>query len=743
MGALSRSVELEFDVSRGGDESWLGHSLAATIKTERQAILIRWIGSLSAAAVAPFLFHGPELMGVWGVCFFALLYSLFFTQFVIPRHPQWLLNGYLTTTGDAALATAVIAFSGGLKSDFFVVYYLVAVVSAIRFGGGKALYSIGVETLCYALVVTATGADRGISTLATILFRMSFGAMTAVLVGFVIDRARAAERELENAAVQAKQQLSDATAALTSSLDLDQVMEQAAHWTAELADAARVDMEMLPPSNLAEWLPREDPRNARRLSHEVRPEPADATHFEFPLMYGAEDLGRVRVTLDGGKTSLEAVRRSLVDTFLNRCGPALANVWTYAAMQAQALADPTTGLANHRRFKEFLADCELHAERLRRPLTILMLDLDMFKEFNDTYGHLAGDRALRQVGHVLRTCIGDQGLAARYGGDEFVAVLPGVDATTADAVAHAVDDTFKRAVEQRVDGLAPPMGLSIGWATATAGDADYQTLVGRADLAMYFAKRSGGGVKAFEEMDTGGPLQSLVGSIMTQLSKVDLRAADAGRGRRAARSGRRHGPARTLEVVRMLLITVKAKDPALFLHCRNVARLCFKISRRLGLSAWEIHDVGLAGLLHDVGKICVPDAILQKPGALTPAEMAIVRQHADQGADMLAPVPSLSAVALAVRHHHENFGGAGYPEGISGEAIPLPSRIVLVADAYDAITSDRPYRKGRAPAEAVRILRENQGRQFDPRVVATLTTLLAELNTSRRRHGAHVEVSGA
>ncbi len=743
MGDLSRALELEVDVSRGGDESWLGHSLIATIKTERQAILIRFVGSLSAAAVAPFLFHGAEVYGVWGVCLFAILYSLLFTQWIIPRHPQWLLNGYMTTTGDAALATTVIAFSGGIHSDFFVVYYLVAVVSAIRFGGGRALYSVGIETLCYAGVVFLTGADHGISTFATILFRMSFGAMTAVLVGWVIDRARAAERELEDAAIQAKQQLSEATAALTGSLDLDRVLEETALWTAELAGAARVEIEVLPPTNLQEWIPRDNPHNTRRAVHEAHPAEADAASFDFPLLYGSEDLGHIHVVLHDRRAELSAVRRSLVDTFVQRCGPALANVWTYAAMQTQALVDPTTSLANHRRFKEFLADCEQHAERLQRPLTILMLDLDMFKEFNDTYGHLAGDRALRQVGIVLRNSIDEQGLAARYGGDEFVAVLPGVDATSADGIAHAVDDAFKRAVEQRVDGLAPPMGLSIGWATATAGDADYQPLVGRADLAMYFAKRSGGGVKAFEEMDTGGPLQSLVGSIMTQLSKVDLRAADVGRHSRSPRTSRRGGPARTLEVVRMLLITVRGKDPKLDLHCRNVSRLCFRIARRLGLSAWEIHDVGLAGLLHDVGKICVPDVILQKPGALTPDEMAIVRQHADQGADMLAPVPSLSAVALAVRHHHENFGGGGYPDGIAGEQIPLPSRIVLVADAYDAITSDRPYRSGQTPAEAIKILRENQGRQFDPRVVATLTTLLAELNTARRRRGTHVEVGEA
>jgi diguanylate cyclase (GGDEF)-like protein len=736
---VSRPVDLEVTVGNQGTASWLDTSLAAVVRTERQVLLIRWLGILCAAPAGPLLFKGEELWGLWAVCAFAALYTLLFRFVIIPRYPRLLLNGYLTTLGDQVLSSSVVALTGGLRSEFYVVFYLVAVVSAIRFGRAKALFSIGVASVAYTAIVLAKGAP--LTALATVAFRMSFGAITALFVGFVVDRARAAEKQVEAAALQARQALSEATAALTHSLELGEVLGQAARWSTTLAGARRGEITVVPPPNLEQWLWSRGSDLPRAASFEAAAG-ADGPVCEFPLIYGSESLGRLRLTLPAGATGLDALHHSLVETFASRCGPALTNAWTYAAMQAQALVDPTTGLPNHRRFKEFLADCEREATVLHRPLSILMLDLDMFKEFNDTFGHLAGDRALRQVGRILATAIGDLGLAARYGGDEFVAVLPGVDGQTATATAQAILDAFRRAVEQRSEGLAPPMGLSIGCATASAGDADYQTLVGRADLAMYFAKRSGGGVRTFEETDDGGPLQSLVGSIMTQLSKVDLRALEGGRSRATRSAARRGGPARTLEVVRMLLITMRGKDPKLFLHCRNVSRLCFRIARRLGLSSWEIHDVGLAGLLHDVGKICVPDAILQKPGALAPEEMAIVRTHSVQGSEILAPVPALANVAVAVRHHHEHFDGSGYPDGRRGDEIPLAARIVLVADAYDAITSDRPYRQGRSPAEAVRILRENQGTQFDPRVVATLTTLLAELNLARlHRDRAAAEVS--
>lgn len=717
--------------------SWLGrNSLEAMVKAERQIVFLRWLGLLTAAALAPFLFGGQERWGIWAVCAAAALYSLVFQFYVIPHRPRWLLNGYLITVWDTALAGAVVYLTGGLHSEFYLVYYLIAVLCAVRFGGRRAIVSIGVALLTYTVIVVLKGSPLDSATLSRILFRLGFAAITAIFVGFVVDRAQEAERQVDAAALGAKQELAEATEALTQSLDLEEVLNQAARWGAGLAGASRAVVESHPPAEVREWLWRNAEHQPRRVeSGSVSG--AVGLSLEFPVLYRAETLGWLRLTLPPGRT-LDTLRHSVVETFAARCGPAFANAWTFAAVQLQALVDPTTGLANHRRFKEYLEDCAREAQAARRPLSVLMLDLDMFKEFNDTFGHLAGDKALRRVGAVLADCSADQGLVARYGGDEFVVVLPGVGEDAAANTGRSVLNRFRQAVRAGLDGLAPPMGLSIGCATAQAGDADYQTLVGRADLAMYLAKRSGGGLRIFDEVEETDPLRSLMGSIM-KLTKVDISALAPAR---PSRSRNRHpGPTRTSEVVRLLITAMRTKDPALYVHCRNVARLCFRMGRRLGLSAWEIHDVGLAGLLHDIGKICVPDAILQKPGSLDATEMAAIHLHPIQGAKILEAVPSLAAVATAVRHHHENFDGTGYPDRRQGDRIPLPSRIVLVADAYDAITSDRPYRSGRSPSAAVRILRENQGRQFDPSVVATLTTLLGQLNLDHARSQGAAEVT--
>lgn len=742
MGELSRHFDLEVDVPRAAGQGWAARdSLAAVIKAERQIVLMRWAGIACAASLSPFLFHGREVLYIWGVCAAASLYSLFFRFYVIPRRPEWLSNGTLTTIGDTSLAGAVVYFSGGIQSEFYLVYFLIAVLSAVRFGGTRALLSIGVAAGSYTAIVFAAHAPRDLETIGTILFRLGFAGITGVFVGFVGDRARDAERQLEARAILARQALSEATAALTSSLQLEDVLETAARWAADLAGARRAEVVAHPPAELAEWLPSAEGRRERVARYQAGDGPDGAVR-EYPIQLGNQVLGTLRIVAGGEADGMGEVRDSLSRTFANRCGPALANAWAYTAVQLQALVDPTTGLANHRRFKEYLAEREQEAMGAHRPLSILMLDLDMFKEFNDTFGHLAGDRALRRVGQVLASCVGSQGLAARYGGDEFVAVLPGADATMAVLVGQAVLDGFRKAMEQRLDGLHPTVGLSIGAASAMAGDADYHTLIGRADLAMYLAKRGGGGLRAFSEVDQNDPLHSLVGSIMTQLSKADISALGGTRPQAGNRTRPRStGPARTTEVIRTLIAALRLKDPALYVHCRNVARLCFRMARRLGLSAWETYDVGLAGLMHDLGKICVPDAILQKPSSLDVEEVRVIRQHSMQGSEILATVPSLNNVALMVRHHHEHYDGGGYPNGLQGERIPLASRIILVADAFDAITADRPYRRGRAPSEALRILRQFQGSQFDPRVVVTLTTLLSDLKAERARRGTALEVS--
>lgn len=186
-------------------------------------------------------------------------------------------------------------------------------------------------------------------------------------------------------------------------------------------------------------------------------------------------------------------------------------------------------------------------------------------------------------------------------------------------------------------------------------------------------------------------------------------------------------------MIEVLLASLAARDPATVQHMRRVGALSLKLAQALGLNNNEAHLVSLGGLLHDLGKLAIPDAILNKQNGLNEAERTAILQHPITGAALLQPIHALQAAAPIVRTHHEQLNGQGYPDGLRGDEIPLATRIVTVADVYDALTSERPYHTPKSPSEALRILRKGAGTHFDPRVLETLAGLLT---TSAHLSGA-------
>jgi two-component system, cell cycle response regulator len=332
-----------------------------------------------------------------------------------------------------------------------------------------------------------------------------------------------------------------------------------------------------------------------------------------------------------------------------------------------AATDELTGLWNRRRL---MADLEAAAaDGTQRVL--LMLDLDGFKSYNDTFGHPAGDRLLRLVGADLDGVVAPRGTAYRLGGDEFCALLdlaPGEAPTAAGAAVAA-------AIESRGDGFH--VGASFGWAELPAEAPQPSDALRLADRRLYAAK-------------------------------------DGGRTSAARQSA---------DVLRAVLAE---RDPVLGAHVDGVAALAEAVGRRLGLSRSAVRLLRRAAELHDVGKVAIPDAILTKAGALDDAEWALMREHTAIGERILSAAPALSAVAGIVRSAHERIDGAGYPDRLAGDAIPLEARIVFVCDAFDAMTSSRPYDAARTPAAAIAELRRGAGTQFDARVVEAFAAELAE-----------------
>jgi diguanylate cyclase (GGDEF)-like protein len=356
-----------------------------------------------------------------------------------------------------------------------------------------------------------------------------------------------------------------------------------------------------------------------------------------------------------------------------------------------ALSDPLTGLGNHRHFQERLQEELEQASGTNAPVSICLVDLDNFKQINDRYGHPAGDKVLTQVAANLR----QGGDSFRLGGDEFAMLLPGKDEAESLSIAESV---IARLAEDECDH-GGTVSFSAGVATFPQHAPERAELVRVADLALYWAKGEG---------------KNRVRAYRAELpSQAHLREV-AGRPDRSSR----------LEAAIALGLAVDARDEYVGSHSQRVAELATLVAARMGLEPEQIELVRVAARLHDLGKLAVPEEILRKPGPLTRSEEEVVERHPGIGFDMLQSL-GIDPVAEWVLHHHERWDGDGYPGRLAGERIPLGSRIIFVADSYDAMTSTRPYQVARTPAEALAELQRGAGTQFDPAAVAALAELLA------------------
>jgi diguanylate cyclase (GGDEF)-like protein len=361
---------------------------------------------------------------------------------------------------------------------------------------------------------------------------------------------------------------------------------------------------------------------------------------------------------------------------------------TFKAIRAMrlALTDPLTGLGNHRSFHERLQRELVVAEEEGTSLALCLVDLDDLKSINDRFGHPVGDLVLGQVASRLR----QGGESFRLGGDEFAVLLPRQEERQATAVARSI---VERVAALHVNG--------VGTVTVSAGVATYPTqgsgrdeLIRLADSALYWAKKDGKNrVRAYAA-------ESVLRANLGQLGDTPDRAARY----RAAES---------------LARAVDERDAFAGSHSQRVGDYSARISRRLGADESSIELTRLAGHLHDLGKLAIPEELLRKPSALSDAERLVLERHPQIGYQMLESL-GVEPVAEWVLHHHERWDGSGYPNRLAGDQIPLGSRILFVADAYDAMTSEHGYGERVSRHEALAELERCAGTQFDPAVVRAL-----------------------
>ena len=442
-------------------------------------------------------------------------------------------------------------------------------------------------------------------------------------------------------------------------------------------------------------------------------------------------------------------------------------------LEEQARIDAKTGLFNARHFAAVLTDELARAQRFDRPASLIMADLDLLRDINNSYGHLVGDEVLAGVAEVFREQLRDYDVPARFGGEEFAILLP----ETGYDQALAIAERIRRAVAGRLFDFedaseAVRVTISMGVACFPQDGRSPNELVHHADLAVYRAKLQGRnrvqGARAEPLLVRADRAPRLVGlppekPVATPRERRQRQVRVAVERRRSAHPARRgwkglvpglpkrqgrHGSssasplreaAETIRTQNVLLsqanrllrerstaameslsATVDARDAYTAGHARRVRRLALAIGRELDLSKAELDLLGHAALFHDIGKLAIPDAILMKPATLDTEEWRLMRGHSEEGANIIDRLGFLGDAVPAIRHHHERYDGSGYPDGLAGDEIPLGARIIHVADALDSMLTSRIYRPAMSERQALDQLRSGSGTQFCPRCVQAL-----------------------
>ncbi len=376
-------------------------------------------------------------------------------------------------------------------------------------------------------------------------------------------------------------------------------------------------------------------------------------------------------------------------------------------MEQVALSDPLTGLPNHRTMMDQMEKELEHCQRTQESCAVVFIDLDHFKHINDTWGHRAGDAVLREASSRLKKSIRKGDVVGRYGGEEFVLLLSNTNLQDARQTAERFRATIADEPCILVPGEETLNGSSISF-TASIGVAVYgehgntrEALIEAADRAMYYAKQTGR-----NQVCQAGEEKDLTAQILSGISQGQFTETIG---------------------VKTLSAVATIHDGKTSAHANRMVRLAEETARGLGRTEEEIHLVRLAALFHDIGKIGIPDAILHKPGPLTEEEWTVMRRHPVLGQHILEQVGGLfELLSHIVVAHHEHWDGRGYPHGLAQEAIPLGARILTVVDSYDAMTSERPYRKPLPVTYARTELQRCAGSQYDPHVVEVFLQVLDE-----------------
>lgn len=382
----------------------------------------------------------------------------------------------------------------------------------------------------------------------------------------------------------------------------------------------------------------------------------------------------------------------LISSVASIASMAIKNAQLYERVYQEARTDELTGLLNRKYFEEVFQ--RVFEENKEDVITFAIINLDDFKLYNNLYGMAQGDEALKKIALILKSTVSEQGIVARYSGKEFAVVFPKYDVYTAKNIVESIRDQIMK-IHENDDQAYYVRGITVsaGISSYPYGAVNLSELISNADMAVYHVKHRGkNGIQIFDT-----------------LLKNDMQLCES----RDSREIYKDYEATILA----LMAAIDAKDHYTFSHSHHVAYYATTLAKIMGYNSDVIEIIRQSALLHDIGKISIPEHILNKKGVLTQDEYSEMKNHVEASVEIIRHLPSLDYVMPAVIGHHERYDGTGYPRRIKGENIPLFARILCIADSFDAMTSKRCYKEKMSVERALEILIEEAGKQFDPNLV--------------------------